>query len=323
MKKIKYMLSLLLLLPFICSCEKEIMDYEGVDGLYFDAQWDNNPNINTDTTKWIRQHYTLVNFAKKGGFELEGVAKIAISGNVKDYDRPISFKVVAETDSATAIEGVEYELIEQPYIPAGKNHTYLRYKFMLTDRMTDTTVQLKIQLIPNEHFQLPFVEVGYINGRYPNPAEDQYSDYDHANVHSFFINNMLVEPAGWHPVQFGTYSRKKFELLLDLAYKNFGFTTPDFEDRNVMQAGRAEGIARVTRIYLKEQYDKGVAEYKKGLADLDSRKADLTEEEYQEELAALIKSCKSYWVLDEDGSMMYVAGVTWTQGQNPDEMVLN
>ena len=66
MKKMKYMLSLLLLLPFVSSCEKEIMDYEGVDGLYFDAQWDNNPNINTDTTKWIRQHYTLVNFAKEG-----------------------------------------------------------------------------------------------------------------------------------------------------------------------------------------------------------------------------------------------------------------
>lgn len=324
MKKIKYMLSLLLLLPFICSCEQEIMDYEGVDGLYFDAQWDNNPNINTDTTKWIRQHYTLVNFAKEGGFELEGVAKIAISGNVKDYDRPIAFKVVAETDSATAIEGVEYELVEQPYIPAGKNHTYLKFKFMRTERMTDQTVELKIQLLPNEHFQLPFVEVGYINGRYPNDAENIYSEYDHANVHSFFINNMLVKPAGWHMVQFGNYySKKKYELLLKMAYENFGWVNADFEDRNKMQSGRAEAIARVTRIYLKEQYDKGNEAYKVGLAELDSRKADLTEEEYNEELAALTKSCKEYWVLDEDGSMMYVAGVTWKEGQNPDEMVFN
>ena len=47
------------------------------------------------------------------------------------------------------------------------------------------------------------------------------------------------------------------------------------------------------------------------------------EEEYEEELAALTKSCKEYWVLDEDGSMMYVAGVSWAEGQNPDEMVLN
>lgn len=288
MKKMKYMLSLLLLLPFVSSCEKEIMDYEGVDGLYFDAQWDNNPNINTDTTWWIRQHYTLVNFAKSGGFEVEGVAKIAVSGSVKDYDRPISFKVVAETDSATAIEGVEYELLEKPYIPAGKNHTYLKYKFMRTERMTDSTVQLKVQLLPNEHFQLPFVEVGYINGRFPNAAEDQYSDYDHANVHSFFINNILVQPAGWHN-SWGKYSKKKYELILKLAYQNTGWTNEHFEDRTKVQNGRAETMNRLVSAYLREQYKLG----------------------------------REYWVLDEDGSMMWITGVSWDEGQDPNEMVDN
>lgn len=288
MKNIKYILSLLMLLPFISSCEKDIMDYEGVDGLYFDAQWDTNPNINTDTTKWIRQHYTLVNFAKEGGMELEAGAKIAISGSVKDYDRPISFKVVA--DSTTAIADEEYELLEEPYIPAGKNHTYLKFKFKRTDRMIDETVKLQIQLLPNEHFTLPFVEVGYINGRFPNDAESEYSTYDHANVHNFFINNMLVKPAGWHNVQFGYYySTKKYELLLKLAYENFGWVNADFEDRNKMQSGRAEAIARVARIFLMEQYRLG----------------------------------REYWILDEDGSMMYVAGVTWAEGQDPNEMVDN
>ena len=288
MKNIKYILSLLMLLPFISSCEKDIMDYEGVDGLYFDAQWDTNPNINTDTTKWIRQHYTLVNFAKEGGMELEAGAKIAISGSVKDYDRPISFKVVA--DSTTAIADEEYELLEEPYIPAGKNHTYLKFKFKRTDRMIDETVKLQIQLLPNEHFTLPFVEVGYINGRFPNDAESEYSTYDHANVHNFFINNMLVKPAGWHNVQFGYYySTKKYELLLKLAYENFGWVNADFEDRNKMQSGRAEAIARVARIFLMEQYRLG----------------------------------REYWILDEDGSLMYVSGVTWAEGQDPNEMVDN
>ena len=288
MKIIKYILSLLMILPFISSCEKDIMDYEGVDGLYFDAQWDNNPNINTDTTRWIRQHYTLVNFTKVGGEELEGVAKIAISGNVKNYDRPISFKVVA--DSTTAIKGEEYELLEEPVIPAGKNHTYLKFNFKLSDRMLDTTVVLQVMLLPNEHFTLPFAEVGYINGRFPNDAESEYSTYDHANVHTFFINKMLTKPQGWHNVQFGYYySVKKHEMLLKEAYEHFGWINSDFDDRNRMQAGRAEAIARQARIYLMEQYRKG----------------------------------REYWVLDEDGSMMYVAGVPWAEGQNPDEMVDN
>ena len=288
MKRIVYILFLIALLPFMGSCEKEIMDYEGQDALYFDVQWDTNPLINTDTTKWIRQHYTLVNFASKGGMELEAYAKIAISGNVKDYDRAISFKVVA--DSTTALANEEYELLEEPYIPAGQNHTYLKFKFKRTDRMVDETVKLQVQLLSNEHFTLPFVKVGYINGRFPNDAESLYSTYDHANVHNFFINNMLVKPAGWNNVQFGYYySNKKYELLLKLAYENFGWVNTDFEDRNKMQAGRAEAIARVARIFLMEQYKMG----------------------------------REHWVLDEDGSMMYVAGVTWTEGQDPNEMVDN
>ena len=72
-----------MLIPLISSCEKEIMDYEGQDGLYFDVQWDSNPLINTDSTKWIRQHYTLVNFAKEGGLEMEVGVKVGISGSVK------------------------------------------------------------------------------------------------------------------------------------------------------------------------------------------------------------------------------------------------
>ena len=278
MKRIIYILSLFALLPFMGSCEKEIMDYEGQDGLYFDVQWDNNPLINTDTTRWIRQHYTLVNFAKEGTMETEVGVKVAVAGSVKDYDRPFDFKVVQ--DSTTAIVNEEYELLDPPYIPAGKNHTYLKLKFIRTDRMVDETVKLQIELLPNEHFTLPFKDVGYINGRFPNDAESIYSTYDHANVHNIFINNMLVKPAGWHNVQFGYYySNKKFELLLKLAYENFGWVNADFEDRNKMQAGRAEAVARVTRIFLLEQYNLG----------------------------------REHWILDDDGSMMYVAGVPWKE----------
>lgn len=290
MKNIKYILSLLMLLPFISSCEKDIMDYEGETGLYFDVQWDTNPKDNTDSTRWIRQHYTLANFASGSGVETEKIVglKIAVAGSVVNYDRPISYKVVE--DSTTAILNEEYEIVEEPYIPAGKNHTFLKVKALRTERMLEETLKLQIQLLPNEHFTLPFEKVGYINGRFPNDAESEYSTYDHANVHNVFINNMLVKPAGWHNVQFGYYySKKKYELLLKLAYETNGWGIEEFEDRKKMQAGRAEAIARFARIYLMEEYKKG----------------------------------REHWVLDDDGSMMYVAGVTRIEGQNPDEMVDN
>ena len=286
MKKIIYILSFFILIPLISSCEKEIMDYEGQDGLYFDVQWDNNPQDNTDSTKWIRQHYSLVSFAKTGGFEFEARVKVAVAGSIKDYDRPFLFKVVQ--DSTTAIVNEEYELVEQPYIPAGKNHTFIKIKFFRTERMIEETVKLQIELLPNEHFTLPFVEVGYINGRFPNDAESEYSTYDHANVHNFFINNMLVQPAGWHN-SWGKYSKKKYELLLKLAFENFGWVNEHFEDRTKVQNGRSEAMVRVTRIYLLEQYNLG----------------------------------REHWVLDEDGSMMWIRSVPWQEGQNPDEMVDN
>lgn len=286
MKRIGYILSLFMLIPFISSCEKEIMDYEGQDGLYFDVQWDTNPLINTDTTRWIRQHYSLVSFTKIGGSEYEAKAKVAVAGSVKDYDRPFQFEVVQ--DSTTAIANEEYELVEQPYIPAGKNHTFVKIKFLRSERMLEETVKLQIELLPNEHFTLPFAKVGYINGRFPNDAQSEYSTYDHANVHNFFINNFLVQPAGWH-VSWGTYSKKKYELILKFAYEKFGWVNEDFEDRTKVQNGRAEAVVRLMRPYLMEQYELG----------------------------------REHWVLDEDGSMMWITGVTWAAGQDPDEMVDN
>ncbi|MFR1239776.1 MAG: hypothetical protein ACLSDJ_00960 [Butyricimonas faecihominis] len=53
--------------------------------------------------------------------------------------------------------------------------------------------------------------------------------------------------------------------------------------------GRDIAIARVGANYLKAEYAKG----------------------------------REFWVLDEDGSMMWVRGVTWTEGTNPDDMVDN
>ena len=66
-----------------------------------------------------------------------------------------------------------------------------------------------------------------------------------------------------------------------------GFTVDDFEDRAIMQSGRQALIARLVSSYLMEQYNKG----------------------------------RAYWVLDSDGSMMWVSGVSWAHGTMPEEML--
>ena len=48
----------------LTSCEqKEVMEYEGVDGIYFDVQW--GPS-HFDESRLARQHYTYVSFGSIG-----------------------------------------------------------------------------------------------------------------------------------------------------------------------------------------------------------------------------------------------------------------
>lgn len=284
MKKIIYLLAFTTLLPLMGGCHKELMDYEGVDGLYFDAQYGAEWG---DTTVWAHQIYTLVGFGSADADELIARVKVAVAGSVKNFDRP--FTLVVVKDSTTALEGEEFEFTQEKfYIPAGLNHTYVEMKFHKTARMGEKTLQLQLALQPNEYFTTPFSDVGVIPGRWKD-VQTEYSTNIDPNIHNFFVNDILTKPVGWHNVQFGTFSVKKYEILLRMAYENFGFLKTDFDDQGKMQAGRAAAIARVTSKFLRAQYELG----------------------------------REYWVLDEDGSMMYVAGVPWTAGTRPEDMVDN
>lgn len=283
MKRFKYILLSVLLASF-SACEKhELMDYEGQDGLYFDAQYGAEWG---DTTVWAHQIYTVVAFGRVDDPVLDAKVKVAVAGSVKNYDRPFQIKVVQ--DSTTLIPD-EYEANLNYIIPAGQNHTYVRIPIIKTARMADETLQLQIALQANEHFNLPFSEVGKIPGRWTDTATDWSQNFN-PNIHNFFINDMLVKPNGWLDIQFGKYySIKKHALLVKIAGEKFGLGREDFENKTVMTAGRAKAIAAAVRPYLMEQYNLG----------------------------------REHWVLDEDGSMMWVSGVSWTEGTRPEDMVSN
>ena len=57
MKKIKYCTYALMAMMGLSSCEKEIMSYEGVDGLYFDVRWgsaERDPGTQWDISRILR-----------------------------------------------------------------------------------------------------------------------------------------------------------------------------------------------------------------------------------------------------------------------------
>lgn len=103
MKKLLTYICMLAFAASFTSCEKEIMDYEGVDGLYFDVRW--GQEFRTPD-QWAHQYYTPVEFGAMTANTYTAQVRVAASGTIKDYDRP--FSITIGKDSTDAVAGRDY-----------------------------------------------------------------------------------------------------------------------------------------------------------------------------------------------------------------------
>lgn len=290
MKATAYIIAAAAALPILFSCSQhDIPLYSGQDAIFFDQQygvaW-------FDTLRQSHQIYSLVPFGVMAKKDSTVMVKVETTGFIRDYDRPFSIEIVA--DSTTAIPGEEYELPQTDFvIRAGQNSCYIPVTFHSSERMLDETVQLQIRLVPNEHFTFPFGENGI--GKMPlrqtgGDVFTELSTNSDPSIHNIFANRMLRKPKGWNDVQFGYYySTTKYALILDITERELGWNVIDFDTdpNNKMSISRAPVVAKHVSRYLMEQYRKG----------------------------------RANWVIDEDGSMMYVRGVSWAEGTDPNNMV--
>lgn len=290
MKATAYIIAAAAALPALFSCSQhDIPLYSGKDAIFFDQQygvaW-------FDTLRLSHQIYSYVPFGVMASKDSTVMVKVETSGFIRDYDRPFSIELVA--DSTNAIPGEEYELPQTDFvIRAGQNSCYIPLTYHSTERMLETTVQVQIRLIPNEHFSLPFGKEGF--GKMPlrETGGDVFTELStnwDPSIHNIFANRKLRKPDGWNDIRFGYhYSDKKYALMLEICERELGWTVLDFEnnENQKMSITRSPVVAKHVSRYLMEQYRKG----------------------------------REHWVLDDDGTMMYIQGVTWTEGTNPDNMV--
>lgn len=300
MKKLTYLAGFLSISMLWTGCSKEDIDlYSGEDALYFAQQWGlahfvNNINLGS-TNRNCHQPYSKITFG--GMIEEDSLLRLNImtSGYAKDYDRP--FKVEVVTDSTTAIEGIEYELVDpvaDAVIPAGAASTQIRIQFHKTARMDDENLQLQLRIVPGEYFTLPFDKNGY--GKMPiiHSTAEVYNEFHNNNydpsIHNIFINNFLTPPPNWQDRWMGVWSEKKFRYLLDVTNERLGWTIATWNDTENMwpPATRYTMAQTLLAEYLLEEYNKG----------------------------------REYWVLDPDGTMMWCQSsiLPWGEDSRPENM---
>lgn len=278
MKKLQYIIGLVILSVF-ASCEKEVMTYNGQDTLYFDVRWAVN-EWGDPETEWAHQYYTPVEFGKMTEPEDTVRLRVRATGTIKDYDRP--FTVTINADSTNAVAGEDYtDFTEQHVIKAGEQYTYIDLVMHRTERMASENVYLQLCLHANEHFTLNFSDFGDLATNWA--PETTYGVNTDASVHKVIANDQLVRPGGWYGLNdtglglFGAFSPTKFRLMMEIT----GTEIDDYENTTVtMPSGRANAISEQFARYLLEQAAKG----------------------------------RDYAVLDEDGTMMFCSYVTTLGG---------
>jgi hypothetical protein len=209
------------------SCKKEMMNYEGMEGVYFSVR----SGTNTGTPPF--RPYTNIEFVKQGAGkqELTVNIQVTITGPLKDYDR--TFMVEINPDSTTAIEGVHFlPVATSGIIPANSINGYIPVTLKRTSDLQQVAKRIGLRLVASEDFGLAFPDWKAIpeHGEVSRGNDTAWNN----TLHTINVNDFMVQPAIWRgSVQpatnretgsWGAFTRKKMELmcqLFNLKYEDF------------------------------------------------------------------------------------------------------
>lgn len=254
MKKIFYYI---LMLPiFLSGCEKDLMDYEGLEGVYFAVQW--GDSWGSERT-WPYQPYTTVQFMQLGNADTATVnIKVMVTGSVKDYDRV--FRVEVNPDSTTAVVNVDYLPLENDIvIKAGEYMAMVPVSLIRTEALQHEEKVLGLKLVENQYFKLAFPEWDAVKGF---TAGELHEHFD-ASLHELRISDMMVQPkvwtgtavspynGGYESGYWGAFSRKKLEMICE----RFDLTYNDFMSTNTMPSVLQSLIAKTMSQILIDRYN--------------------------------------------------------------------
>lgn len=278
MKRLFNIAILFVFMAGLFGCEKELKEYDGLEGVYFYVQWGVDMY---DTTYWAAQPYTKIEFINLEKSEVQVKLRVMITGNVKDYDR--TFRVVVDQDSTTAVENENFLPFEEyQTLKKGMHYADVFVTVKNSQALRDVERKLVVKLLPTDDLGLGIPVLTDFSGMLPNDA--QVDEFD-GTSHTIRMNDFITRPSEWagnrtdtpqygDPEQgyFGIFSREKFDEILiefpDLTYE-------DFQSPVTMPTVMQQVIANVMSAKLQKLYKAGEP------------------------------------ILEKDGRLMYFSGVTW------------
>ena len=264
-----------LLTAFFTSCEKELMPYEGMEGIYFAVQAGYN---NSSESSWPFIPISKVQLGNTSGSDTTIQLKVMVTGPAKNYDR--NFQVVINPEGTTAEVNIHYKPLGSEFsIPAGQLMTYIPVTILRTADLKLASKRFGLRLVPNEQLGLSFPDWDAIPGL--NSSSEPIVENFDASIHEIIISDYLPKPEVWlgwivegtkqEAGSWGNYSEKKLLLMCEL----MNLTYDDFSSRDKMPTVLSNLTSRVMVKYLTARMDEGNP------------------------------------ILDEDGRLMWIDGVSW------------
>lgn len=217
------------------SCDEEMMEYEGPDGVYL-MHYEPMGGYEYNT-----KEVNLMNSAEK---EVDFPLSVIITGKVRDYDRPY---LIAAVDSSTAVAGEDYILPEGGVIKAGEYTDTLHVKLLKNSKLEKEKVKLIVKVLPNEHFTTDLTK--YTTDRKFDPR-----------IFELTFTSIMDKPYWWEYYNassnvengnLGFFTAKKISLINEL----YGLTYADWiEGSPTMNLTKVRFIYIRFGKYLIEQY---------------------------------------------------------------------
>lgn len=179
-----YWVYISLLIWSIPSCQKsELLTYDRENSIYIHTvagSLADSINISMGYLPVSRQD-SVINFI------------LRCTGVPLDHDRSVTLTTDTGT---TALEGIHYEFLEQPMIPAGQANGTFRLKINRDGSLKEKQHVLRLKLMDNEYFNT-------------NIASEK-------KRYRIFMSDIAAQPTWWHNNILGTFSLEKMLLMVEL-----------------------------------------------------------------------------------------------------------